>query len=293
MKQSGETGGSVCLSVKQAQKIYKKNRKRIRQIIERKISIYQPLEFDEAHPGFCQWIERDELSALRLLPQSPSIEDIEARIEELIRHYLIEQAYYKLEERCVKGRLKKKLGIYNPNDMKLADVTDFVIERIERNNFKKLKTFKEGSKFTTYLATAVTSLLTDYWRSVGAAQKNVKKTAKTGIATDSKDGFDGQEGEGTVVQEISFGDIFQKESQDPYELAVKKEYLEFFPDVWGELEKKRKLVMKMKYQRGMNTSLIARTLGETRYKTDQFIMETEFLIKKEIMLKLKKKRRQK
>ncbi len=289
MKEMGEAAASAVLSVEQARKIFKKQNKSIRRIIEQKIVVYKPLEIKEAYDGFIEWIQRDDFGPLRTLPETASEDEIEAHIETSIRHYLIEQAYYKLEERFVKSRLKKKLWDFEPNTIKFMEMVDFVTEHIERNNFARIKSFGERCSFTTFLATAVSSILNDFWRSVRSAQENVKRYVGTTFTTEEDEE---ENNEGPIKQEISFGDLLQKGLQEPYEAAARDEQAEFLPEALGKLDKEQLLALKLKYEKGMNLSLIARTLGQSRYKVEQLIEKTEFFIKKEIMLKLEEKRRQ-
>jgi RNA polymerase sigma factor (sigma-70 family) len=289
MKHSGETGESKCLTVKQARKIYTKNRKRIKQLFMQKKVIYKSLDVDKAYEAFIKPFQKDDFSVLQAFPSNATNEEIECHLETLIRHYLIVQTFYALEESFVKERLKNKLRIYDPNDAKLSDVIDFVTEHIERNNFARIKSFEEKCTFKTFMATVVTSILNDCWRSIRSAQQNVKRYVGTKFQDEVEET---EENGGTIKQEIAFADLFQNRPQDPYEVAVQDEYMEFLPEVLKELEKERLLVLKMKYTKGMNVTQIARTLGKSRYKTEQFISQTEFLVKKEIMLKLEKRRRQ-
>ncbi len=289
MNKSGETAKGAQMTVEEAREIFLREGERIRQMIEEKIKRYKPLDVEEAHDGFLKWIQQDDLSALRVLPEAPFQGEINAHLEELIRHYLIEQAYYKLEDVFVKKRLRRELQDYGRETIKFMEILDFVHERIERDNFARIKSFKENCSIQTYLGVAVTFILKDYWRSVFAAQKNVKKFAKMSYTAEETDD-DGNDG--PLKQEICIEELLGKEEPDPYNVAADNECKEMLPAVLEKLDKKQKLVFHLKYEQGMNITLIARTLGKSRYKTEQLLEETKLFIKKEIMLKLKNKRRQ-
>ena len=289
MKHSGETYTNATLSVEEARDIFSRENDRIMDMIEAKIDRYHPLKYEEAVVGFLAWIQQDDFLALRALPEAPLQGEINVHLDELARNYLIEQAYYKLEEKFVKWRLKKELSDYEPNNIKFMEIVDFVIERIERDNFARIKSYKEKSRFKSYLGVAVTSILKDYWRSVFSAQKNVKKFSKTKITVEEV-GDDGHDG--PLKQEIHIDELFGKEEPDPYNLAADNELGEVLPAVLDKIDKKLKLVFHLKYDQGMNSSLIARTLGKSRYKAERLVEKMEFFIKKKLMIELKKRRRQ-
>jgi len=65
--------------------------------------------------------------------------------------------------------------------------------------------------------------------------------------------------------------------------AFKKKTVEFLPRILDKLDFKEKLVIQLKYEKNMKISAIARTLGRTRFLTEQFIKQTERRISKKIL----------
>ncbi|MCP5045967.1 MAG: sigma-70 family RNA polymerase sigma factor [bacterium] len=254
------------LSKEQGEKILGKYRKHIKKTIKSKIDIYKPLDFKTTFNGFLQWARADHCKAIREMPEDRTEESF---LDELIKNYLIENAYYALEETYIKRRIMNKLGVLNANDIRFMEIIDFIIERIERERMKKLKTFGEKAGFKTFLTTVVTRLLYDFWRGKAGIQKNVTK------------------------YETDFEDLFDKPQKSPLETLIHQDdrqtqqaAAEVLPGVMAQLSRDQRLAIKLKYEQNMRISAIARTLGHTRYKTEEFLKQIESKISKEIVSKI-------
>jgi RNA polymerase sigma factor (sigma-70 family) len=174
-----------------------------------------------------------------------------------------------LEEKYVRRRLMSKLGIFNPDDMKLMEIVDFVIDRLERNGLERLMKFSEKCKFKTFLSTVVSNLLYDYWR-----EKYGDEKQETKYQSDFRDFFDAP-----VEDPV---DVLIKSDEE----AVKNKASGILRRLLERMDFKEKLAIELKYDRGLKLSEIARTLGETRYKVEQFIKDIEYSLKSEIQKSL-------
>jgi RNA polymerase sigma factor (sigma-70 family) len=164
-----------------------------------------------------------------------------------------------------------KLGILDPNDIRVLEIVDFIIERIERNELARLKKFAERAKFKTFLSTVISSLLMDFWREKYKIGKQVKKYGP------------------------EFEEVFDEPQNDPLETLIHLEHeesrnraAEFLPGILARLDVEEKLAIKMKYEKNMNISAIARTLGRTRFKTEQWLKQIERRISMEISASIKR-----
>lgn len=256
------------LSKKQAEKIFKENLKHIKRAIKKKIAIYEPLDFKTAYNGLIKWVQDEEFKVIREMPVDCRTEVF---LEDLIKNFLIENAYYALAQKYLQRIIMNKLGNSNPNDVRVQDAVDFARERLEKDGLKKFRLFKEGCKFKTFLTSTVYRLLIDLWRQQGTTADHVTKYGP------------------------EFDAIFDPKGDEPLSKLIrledeefKKKAAEILPRVLDKLDSKEKLAIKMKYEKGMKTSEIAGTLEQTRYKTGQFIEQIEKRISKEILSKIKK-----
>ena len=142
-----------------------------------------------------------------------------------------------------------------------------------KDGLKRLKGFKEKSKFKTFLTTAVIRLLYDFWRQKGSKEEHVTKYGPEFEAL-----FDSP-----VDEPLSR--LIQLEDEQ-----FKNKAAEFLPRILDQLDSEEKLAVKMKYQKSMKISAIARTLGRTRFKTEQMIKQIEINISKEILSEIKERR---
>ncbi|NIM10424.1 MAG: sigma-70 family RNA polymerase sigma factor [Candidatus Aminicenantes bacterium] len=258
------------LSKEQAEKIFKDKQTYIKRSIRKKIAIYEPLEFKTAYQGFTKWVQNEEFNVFRNMPENCTVDVF---LDELIKNFLIENAYYALSERYIQRRMMNKLGILDSNDIRLLEIVDFIIEGIERNELGRLKMFEERAKFKTFLSTVISSLLMDFWRKKYQKEKHVTK------------------------YEPEFEELFYEPQKDPLETLIhmeseetKDKAAEFLPRILDKLDAEEKLAIKMKYEKGMKISAIAKTLDRTRFKTEKFVKQIEMSISKEILSEIKKRR---
>lgn len=239
----------------------------VRKILARKIAIYDPLNFKAVYKSFLRWLKEGEYKAIRILPEEQKEEDY---LNQLVKDFLIRNAYFVLEKKCILYRLMKELNISNSNDVRLLEIVDFISERIERDELCRLRKFEEKCKFKTYLSLVVTRLLMDYWREKYKIIKNITK------------------------YEPEFSEFIEKAQPGPLEHflekqdeTIRKRAGIFLPQILESLDFKEKLVIRLKYEQDINVSEIARTLGVSRYKADLYIREIEMKISKKMVTCLK------
>ncbi len=220
---------------------------------------------------FIKWVQDEDFKVIHEMPINYKVEEF---LDGLIKSFLIENAYYALAEKYIQRILMNKLGITNPNEIRLLEIGDFIRERLEKEGLKRLKIFKEKSKFKTFLTTAVIRLLIDFWRQQGAVEE---KVTKYGTEFDAL--FD------PPVDNPLIGLIKSEDEQFMNKAA------EFLPKILDKLDFKEKLAIKLKYEKEMKISAIARTLDRTRFKTGQFIKQIEIKISMEISSEIKRRQR--
>ena len=234
-------------------------RKYIERSIKRKIALYEPLELKPLYERFHEWVRENDVNV-------PVNGDVETYLDGLIKDFLVESAYYALGENYIQRILMNKTGTSDPNDIRLLETGDYVRERLEKDRLKRLKGFKEKSKFKTFLTTAVIRLLYDAWRHKRSIEENVTKYGP------------------------DFDAVFDPPVEDPLNLLLKSEddhfkrkAAAFLPRVLDTLDFKERLAIRLKYEESMKISAIARTLKRTRFKTEQFINRIERKISMELL----------
>lgn len=247
------------VSKEQGEKALKHHLKYIKRAIKKKISLYEPLEFEPTYTKFIQWVK------------IPVDGEVETYLNHLIKNFLIENAYFALEEKYIQRVLMNKLGSSDPNEIRLLEIGDFIREKLEKEGLKRLKGFKERAKFKTFLTTAVIRLLYDFWRQKRSKEEHVTK------------------------YEPEFDALFDSPVDDPLSRLIqlederfKNKAAAFLPRVLDKLDFKERLAIQLKYENGMNVSAIARTLERTRFKTEQFIIQIEDKVSKEILSRIKR-----
>lgn len=244
---------------KAAMSIGKEHVNYIKRSIKQKIGVYEPLEFKPTYKQFLQFVEAGNF-------KMPVNSDVDTYLDQLIKDFLVEHAYYALEENYIQRILMSKTGTSDPNDIRLLEIGDYVRERLEKDGLKRLKGFQEKSTFKTYLTTAVIRLLYDAWRKKRSIEENVTKYGP------------------------DFDDVFEPPMEDPFSRLLKLEddhfkrkAAAFLPKVLDTLDVNERLVIQLKYEKNMKISAIARTLDRTRFKTEQFIKRTEMKISGELV----------
>jgi len=270
-------------SKKKAEKIFKNKRRYIKKTIEKKIPIYEPLDVETTYREFLSWIQDEDFEVIREIPAGCKVKvffigkilvgfKVNLFLNDLIKNFLIERAYYALEEKYIKRRIMNKLGILDPNDIRVLEIVDFIMKGIEKDGLAGLKKFEERCNFKYFLGMVVTRLMYNCWREQYKTKENLEK-------------FD-----------RDFDALFDRPVDDPYQLMIewedeelKKEAAEILPQVLKTLAPEEKLVVKWKYEEDINTSAIARALGRTRHKTEKLIKETGEKIRMEILSRIRNK----
>jgi RNA polymerase sigma factor (sigma-70 family) len=243
-------------------KILNQNLEYIKRSIRKKIHIYRPLDFETTYTKFIQWVQDEDIKVIGEMPENCKDEEY---LDDLIKNFLIENAYYALEE-YIQRIIMNKFSILNPNESRVLKAVDFVMEKLEQEGLKKLKKFKEKSQFKTFLTTIVNRFFIDNWREQNEIEKNV---TKHGPGLDAL--FD-------LPVEDPLSRLIKLEDE-----AFKNKAVELLPRILNKLDYEEKVAIKLKYKKGMKTSEIARTLDQTRYKTGQLIKQIEKRISREIL----------
>jgi RNA polymerase sigma factor (sigma-70 family) len=243
--------------------------KYIKKILKKKIAHYEPLDFRTIYKEFIKMVRDGDLSAVKNIPGNCQASWC---LDFLIKDFLTQRAYFALGEKYIRQRLMNRLGISNPNDIKLLEILDYIMERLEKNDLEKIKKFKEKCRFKTFLGLAATHLLLDFWRKKYREAKSATK------------------------YEADFEDLFNPSAEDPIEGLIrlddeerKKQAARVLPQILDRLSPVEKLVYRLKYEQGIKkTSEIARTLGHTAYKSRQSIKQMEFKIKTAISAEIER-----
>lgn len=245
-----------------AGKIFVKYANWISKLIKKKIAIYDPLEFKTAYENFMKRLQDEDFKVLREMPENSKIKTY---LSDLIKNFLIEKAYYVLEERYIKQRVMKKIGGSEPDEIRVLDVVDFIMRKLEKDEMSGLKKFKELCKFKYFLGAVVTRLWFDYLRQQYKIKENVEKYS------------------------FEFEKMFDSILEDPHKWFAELEYekakkitMEIIPKILDSLEPEEKQSIKWKYENDLTISAISRSLGYTRYKTEKFLAKLEKKIAKKI-----------
>ena len=253
----------------QVEKILKHRLKYIKKTLKEKIPIYKPLDYKTAYNRFIQWIQHGCIDNIKEIPGNGNSKE---ELDLLIKNFLIREVYYVLGEKYIQQCLMNRLGIFEENDIKILEILDYIMEKLEKNSMEKLKKFKEKCQFKTFLSLVAVSELLNFWRKKYRAEKKA------------------------TMYETDFEDEYLRPLENPVDMMLKAEdeelksrAREILPGVLAELDPDEKLVYQRKYDMDLKkTSEIARRLGRSHYKTKQLIKQTESKIKKEILAKIKR-----
>jgi RNA polymerase sigma-70 factor (ECF subfamily) len=266
---------TVQMSKEQAAELLYKNLKFIKRTIKRKVDIYS-LNFKITFKRFVEELKANDYEIVRNIPDTGEFEN---HLMGLIKNFLIREAYFtKEEEDYIQKIITNVSKEYKfPLSFGLEIVND-VKEKIEEGKLKKLKKFRESSKFTTFLFRVTTNLAIDYVRK----NKNFNIPNEIPVPPDIIDTIYGSN---LTPEDFS---IRMEEEE------IKKRITELLAKKVEKLEVKEKIAFKMYYYENItNISRIARNLGITRHKADATIKRAwnEILleIKKEIKMFLNEK----
>lgn len=234
------------LSKEQAGKIFENHLKQIKRNINKRIAIYEPLEFITAYNGFVEWAQDEEYKIIREIPAGCPLESY---LDDWVREFLIEKTYFHFlfEEEDLITRFV--INISNKNGIPLTltpEISIFVREKLEdKNKLEAIKrSFKEGSKLKTYFYTMTRNLVFDYGR-------------KYHVKVELKDSID--------------MDKFKSSTPTPHIKLEEKEIKERVE----RLGHKEKVAFKMYYYENItNFNAIAMTLKTTRHKAKKILENT-------------------
>jgi RNA polymerase sigma factor (sigma-70 family) len=259
----------------QAAEQVNKNLKRIRKTIKNKAAIYT-LDFKITFKQFVEELKANDYEMVRNIPGTGELEN---HLPDLIKNFLVRRAYFAKEEEdyiqkvitnvSKEYKLPLSFGPGIANDVK---------EKIEEGKFKKLKKFKEKSKFTTFLFRVTRNLAIDYVRK----NKNINVLEEILVPPD-------------IINTLQRSSVTPEEYMIMVEEEeIKKKIAERLPQKVEKLDFKEKIAFKVYYYEDItNLSRVARDLGITRHKADAMIKRAwnKILseIKKEIQMFLKSK----
>lgn len=236
----------------QAAELLDKNIKLIKTILKSKIETYS-LSFG---PTLRKFIEKLKANDYQIVRKIPGNGESESYLLGLLKDFLIEEAYFDLDaqdyfQKIVGDWLNKK----NIDPGLSLDIDSFVKEKMEENGFQRIKKFKEGSKFSTFLYMVVRNLTIEYLRQQGKIKIVSKKF------------------ENEIVENL-FGKIVGPEESNlrKEEEEIKEKIAAILPQKVEALDVKEKIAFRLYYYKHItNISMIARDLGTTRHKANQFI----------------------
>jgi RNA polymerase sigma factor (sigma-70 family) len=263
------------MNEKLAAELVNKNLKWIKKIIKNKVAIYD-LDFKITFKRFVEELKANDYEMVRKIPGTGEFEN---HLTDMIKNFLVRQAYFAKEEEDFIRKIVTKVSKKNEIPLSFNDeIVTFLNEKFEEGSLIKLKEFKEKSKFTTFLYKVIRNQAIDYVRKY----KNINIPEEI-----------------TVPPEII--DTIYGSNVGPEEYMIREEeetimnkIAELLPQKVEKLGFKEKIAFKIYYYEDItNLSRIARDLGITRHKADAMIKRAwnEILseIKKEIKMFLKSK----
>lgn len=264
------------MNEEQAAEIVNKNLKWIKKTIKNKMAIYG-LDFKITFKQFVEELKSNDYEMVKKIPDTGELEN---HLTDLIKNFLIRQAYFKKEEEDYIQKVITNVSKEYKLPLSFGpEIANDVKEKIEEGKLKRLQKFRESCKFTTFLFRVTRNLAIDYVRK----NKNINVPEEILVPPD-------------II------DTLQRSSITPEEYMVlveeeeiKKRISELLPLKVEKLNVKEKIAFKLHYYENIsNISRIARDLGITRHKADAMINRAwnKILseIKKEIKMFLKSKK---
>jgi RNA polymerase sigma-70 factor (ECF subfamily) len=247
MKFKKKADGPGQMSREEAAEWLGKNLKMIKRNIKTKQGIY-PLDPKATFKTFIAEISEEDFKAIRQHPRQGSLETY---LKEQIKNFMINRAYFHLEQEDFFQKTVTKLLKDMGSSLFLhSEITAFVTEELEKNLLKRIKKFEERSKFTTFLFTIIRRLIIDYYR-------RHKEKAPIIRYEPSK----------TIDRLLKSKYTPEKYIIKPDEKEVKKKIAELVDKKVEELDAKEKVAFKIFYHADVpNYCEIARILGTSRFK---------------------------
>lgn len=242
----------VQMRVEQAAEFVTQNLKQIKIILKSKVETYS-LKFKPTFRKFIKKLKANDYEIVRKIPGNgvPA-----SYLSGLLKDFLIEEAYFAQDaqdyfQKIVSSWLNKK----NIDPGLFLDIDSFVKEKMEENGFQRIKKFKEGSKFSTFLYMVVKNLAIEYLRQQGKV-KIVSKKFENEIVENLCGKILGPE-------ESSIGEEEEK---------IKEKIAAILPQKVEALEDKEKFAFQLYYYKNItNISRIARDMNTTRHEAEQMI----------------------
>jgi len=126
-------------------------------------------------------------------------------------------------------------------DLDYDGILNFVLEKLCNDDYKIIRSFRGESKFTTFLTIVVNHMIFRY-----AGKKRYLPEGPI------------------IISETPLDFLIKQQQLECEELFLKK-----LPELLDELDYKEKIVIKMKYFKGLKISNIARILALTRYEIEK------------------------
>jgi RNA polymerase sigma factor (sigma-70 family) len=257
---------TVQMSKERAAELLYKNLKFIKRTIKSKVDIYS-LNFKITFKRIVEELKANDYEIVRNIPDTGEFEN---HLMGLIKNFLIREAYFtKEEEDYIQKIITNVSKEYELHLSFGTEIVNDIKEKIEEGQLKKLKKFRESSKFITFLFRVTTNLAIDYVRK----NKNIKIPNEIPVPPNIIDTI-----YGSNVTPEAFSIRMEEEE-------IKKRISELLPLKVEKLKVKEKIAFKMYYYENItNINRIARDLGITRYKADATIKRAW----NEIVLEIKK-----
>jgi len=132
----------------QAAELVDKNLKRIKKTIKNKAAVYS-LDFKITFERFVEELKANDYEMVRKIPGTGEFEN---HLTDMIKNFLVRQAYFAKEEEDFIRKIVTKVSKKNEIPLSFNDeIVTFLNEKFEEGSLIKLKEFKEKSKFTTFL----------------------------------------------------------------------------------------------------------------------------------------------
>ena len=133
---------------KQAAELVNKNLKRIKKAIKNKAAVYT-LDFKITFKRFVEELKANNYEIVRNIPETV---EVETYLTDLIKSFLIRQAYFTKEEEDYIQKVVTNVSKEYKFPLSFGPgIVNDVKEKIEEGKLNKLTKFRESSKFTTFL----------------------------------------------------------------------------------------------------------------------------------------------
>jgi RNA polymerase sigma factor (sigma-70 family) len=223
-------------------------------IFESKGNIY-PVDINDM---FKKFINRIQENDFKLIKEIPANEAIDSYLETLIKYFLVKESYFALLKQnyidmAVAKGIRIKENIPGENIL-LDEVVLFCQDELEKNDLQRLKKFRESSSFKTFLFVSILRLIYDYYRKNHKRNEYINKYSQE-FASLFKDD----------VKQIE--DVYIKIEGD----EIKQKIADRLPGLIKKLSADKQLAIKLRFIKNFNISIIARTMGITRYKAQQLM----------------------